>query len=173
MLLVVQSFRHIQPLWSHGLQHARVLYLSLSPRICSNSCPLSRWCHPTISSSVTLFSCPPFSQRQGLFQWVSSSHRWPKFWSFSFSISLFSEYCQQILTNWHLPRSLPMTEQQGHLPSASVETEGFPGGSEVKACASNAGDLGSIPGSGRSPGEGNGNPLQYSCLENSMDGRAW
>ena len=50
---------------------------------------------------------------------------------------------------------------------------GFPGGSEVKASARNAGDLGSIPGSGRSPGEGNGNPLQYSCLENSMDGGAW
>ena len=46
---------------------------------------------------------------------------------------------------------------------------GFPGGSEVKAFASNAGDPGSIPGSGRSPGEGNGNPLQYSCLENPMD----
>ena len=50
---------------------------------------------------------------------------------------------------------------------------GFPGGSEVKASASNVGDLGSIPGSGRSPGEGNGNPLQYSCLENPMDGGAW
>ena len=50
---------------------------------------------------------------------------------------------------------------------------GFPGGSDFKASASNAGDLGSIPGSGRSPGEGNGNPLQYSCLENPMDGGAW
>ena len=49
----------------------------------------------------------------------------------------------------------------------------FPGGSEGKASAYNAGDLGSIPGSGRSPGEGNGNPLQYSCLENPMDGGAW
>ena len=48
----------------------------------------------------------------------------------------------------------------------------FPGGSEVKASASNAGDPGSIPGSGRSPGEGNGNPLQYSCLENPMDGES-
>ena len=46
-------------------------------------------------------------------------------------------------------------------------------GSEVKTSACNVGDLGSIPGSGRSPGEGNGNPLQYSCLENPMDGRAW
>ena len=43
----------------------------------------------------------------------------------------------------------------------------------VKASASNAGDPGSIPGSGRSPGEGNGNPLQYSCLENPMDREAW
>ena len=47
------------------------------------------------------------------------------------------------------------------------------GGSEVKASAWNAGDRGSIPGSGRSPGEGNGNPLQYSCLENPMEGGAW
>ena len=47
------------------------------------------------------------------------------------------------------------------------------GGSEVKASACNAGDLGLIPGSGRSPGEGNGNPLQYSCLENPMDSGAW
>ena len=50
---------------------------------------------------------------------------------------------------------------------------GFPGGSEVKASASNAGDLGSILGSGRFPGEGNGNPLQYSCLENPMGREAW
>ena len=46
---------------------------------------------------------------------------------------------------------------------------GFPGGSDGKASVCNAGDPGSIPGSGRSPGEGNGNPLQYSCLENPMD----
>ena len=52
-------------------------------------------------------------------------------------------------------------------------TSGFPGGSDVKASACNAGDLSLIPGSGRSPGEGNGNPLQYSCLENPMDGGAW
>ena len=50
---------------------------------------------------------------------------------------------------------------------------GFPGGSDGKASACNAGDPGLIPGSGRSPGEGNGNPLQYSCLENPMDREAW
>ena len=49
----------------------------------------------------------------------------------------------------------------------------FPGGSDGKASACNAGDLGLTPGLGRSPGEGNGNPLQYSCLENPTDGGAW
>ena len=50
---------------------------------------------------------------------------------------------------------------------------GFPGGSDGKASACSGGDPGSIPGLGRSPGEGNGNPLQYSCLKNSMDRGAW
>ena len=53
---------------------------------------------------------------------------------------------------------------------------GFPGGPVVKNWPVNSGDTGSvssIPGSERSPGEGNGNPLQYSCLENLMDGGAW
>ena len=49
----------------------------------------------------------------------------------------------------------------------------FPGGSDGKASVYNAGDLGSNPGLGRSPGEGNGTPLQYSFLENPMDGGAW
>ena len=50
---------------------------------------------------------------------------------------------------------------------------GFPGGSAVKNPPANAGDMGSIPGSGRYLGEGNGNPLQYSCLENPMHRGAW
>ena len=52
-------------------------------------------------------------------------------------------------------------------------TSDFPGGSDSKASVYNMRDLGSIPGLGRFPGEGNGNPLQYSCLENPMDGGAW
>ena len=60
----------------------------------------------------------------------------------------------------------------GGLPSwASLM--GFPRGSEVKASACNARNLGSIPASGRSPGKRNGNSLQYSCLENLMEGGAW
>ena len=50
---------------------------------------------------------------------------------------------------------------------------GLPYGSDGKESACNAGDLGSIPGSGRGPGEGNSNPLQYSCLENPMDRGVW
>ena len=76
--------------------------------------------------------------------------------------------------------SLPILELQGgnvllrfYTACLGPLIRGFPGGSEVKASACNAGDLGSIPGSGRSPGEGNGNPLQYSCLENPMDRGAW
>ena len=60
----------------HGLQHSRLLCPPLSSRVCSNSCPLSQWCHPTISSSAT--PSPPvlnLSQHQGLFQWVGSSHQ--------------------------------------------------------------------------------------------------
>ena len=51
--------------------------------------------------------------------------------------------------------------------------QGFPGGSAGKESTCNAGDPGSILGLGRSPGEGNGNPFQYSCLGNPMDSRAW
>ena len=57
--------------------------------------------------------------------------------------------------------------------SSSFPLSGFPGGSDSKVSVCNAGDPSSIPGSGRSPGEGNGNPLQYSCMENSMDWGDW
>ena len=93
----------------HGLQHTRLPCPSLSPWVCSNSCPLRHWRHLTISSSVSPFLNP----------------------------------------------------------------EDFPGGSDGIASAYSAGDLGLISGSGRSSGEGSGNPLQYSCLKNSVDRGAW
>ena len=75
-------------LWPHGLQHARSPCPSLSPSVCSNSCSLSRWCHPTMSSSAAPFSsCPPsfpasvFSNELTL--WI----RRPSYWSFGFSPS--------------------------------------------------------------------------------------
>ena len=59
------------------------------------------------------------------------------------------------------------------IPHVYTHLRGFPGGSNGKESARKAGDPGSIPGSGRSPAEGNGNPLQYSCLENSMERGTW
>ena len=63
----------------------------------------------------------------------------------------------------------------GYTPICTTlhRSQGFPGGSVNKESACNAGDLGSIPGLGRSSGGGPGNPLQYSCLENPMDREAW
>ena len=64
-------------------------------------------------------------------------------------------------------------EKRWLLIEADKVIESFPGGSDDKESTCNVGDQGLIPGSGRFSGEGNGNPLQYSCLENSMDRGAW
>ena len=78
----------------HGLQHTRLPCPSLTPGACSNSCPSSWWCHPTISSSVDpLSSCPQPFPASGFFSNESVLRiRWPKYWSFSFSISPSNEY---------------------------------------------------------------------------------
>ena len=70
------------PLWPHGPQHASLPHPSLSPGACSNSYPLSWWCHPTISSSVVPFSsCPQSFLASGFFSNESALHiRWPKYW---------------------------------------------------------------------------------------------
>ena len=66
--VVVESFSPVDFLWPHGLQHIRLPCPPLLPRVCSNSCPLSQWCHPTISSSVALFSsCPQSFPASGAF----------------------------------------------------------------------------------------------------------
>ena len=70
-------------------------------------------------------------------------------------------------------KNLPMSKDLNEPLRLSTQSKDFAGGSDSKASDYNAGDLGSIPGLGRSPGEGIGNPLQYSCLENIMDGGAW
>ena len=91
-------------LWSHGLQHARLPYPSLSPGVCSNSNPLSHWCHPTISSSIApFFSCPQYFQHQGLF--ISESAlciSWPNYRSFSISSSNeYSDGEQELIIIYH------------------------------------------------------------------------
>ena len=77
----------------HGLQHARPPCPSPTPGVYSNSCPLSQWCHPTVSFSV--IPLPPafnLSQHQDLFKWVGYSHQVAKYSSFSFNISPSNEY---------------------------------------------------------------------------------
>ena len=83
--VVSDSWRH------HGLQHARPPCPSPTIRVYLNSCPLSQWCHPTISSSV--FIPPSVFLSIKVFSNESVLHiRWPKYWSFSFSISPSTEY---------------------------------------------------------------------------------
>ena len=103
------------PLWPHGLEHVRPTCPSPTPGACSNSCPLSWWCHSTKPSSVIPFSSclQPFPASV-----ISSESvlciRWPKYWSFSFNISPSSEYSWQISfrMNW-----LDLLAVQGTLKS--------------------------------------------------------
>ena len=117
-------------LWPHGLQHTRLPCPSPTPRVYSNSCPLSQWCLSTISSSSP--SPPAFnlSQHQGLFQWVSSSHQGPKYWNFSFSISPFNEYPG--LTSfridwfdWNSQESSPVQKHQFFCAQLSLQSSSY------------------------------------------------
>ena len=109
-------------LWPHGLQHARLLRPSPSPRVCSNTCPLSHWCYITISSSATLFY-----------------------------------FC---LLSFPVSGSFPMSR---HFASAG---QNIGASALTSVLPMNIQDWFPL-------GEGNGNPLQYSCLENPMDSGGW
>ena len=79
--------------WPHGLQHARLSCPLPTPGVCSNSCPSSGWCHPTILSCHPLLLLPSVFPSIRVSSRESVLHiRWPKYWSFSFSISLPNEY---------------------------------------------------------------------------------
>ena len=82
-------------------------------------------------------------------------------------------HCRQTLKQAFITVSLLRRTKLPFIECAYVQGRGFPCGSVVKKLPANAGDMGSIPGSGRSLGGRNGNPLQYSCLGNSMDRGAW
>ena len=84
-------------LWPHGLQHTRLPYPSPTPGACSNSCPSSWWCHPTISSCYPLLLLPSVLPSIRVFSNESVLHiRWPKYCSFSFRISPSDEYSGMI-----------------------------------------------------------------------------
>ena len=116
MLLLFSLSVMSDSLWPHGLHHARLPCPSPSPRACSNLCPLSLWCHPTISHSIVPFSSAfNLSQHQDFSNESVLQSRWPKYWSFSFSISPSNEYSRLIpfridwfdlLTAWETLKSL-------------------------------------------------------------------
>ena len=84
-------------LWPHESQHTRTPCPSPTPGVYSNSCPSSQWCHPAILSSVIPFSsCPQSLPASGSFPMSQLHIRWPKYWSFSFSISPSNEHPQLI-----------------------------------------------------------------------------
>ena len=88
-----QSLSHVQSnsLQPHALQHTRLPCPSLSPGVCSNSCPLSQWCHPSISSCYSLLLLPSIFPSIRVFSNESALRiRWPEDWSFSFSFSISS-----------------------------------------------------------------------------------
>ena len=94
----------------HGLQHARPPSPLTTPGVYSNSCPLSRWCHPTISSSVIPFFLPSIFPSIRVFSNESVLRiRWPKYWSFSFSISPSNEY-SGLISLWEILPWDPLSE---------------------------------------------------------------
>ena len=166
----IMSSHSVIPNCSWPMDCARQSSLSsTNSQSCSNSCPLSRWCHPTISSTVAPFSsCPQSFPTSG-----------------SFPVSQLFVLGDQSTGASASASVLPMTIQSwvplGLIGLTSLLSKGFkgssprgfPGSSGGKESACNAVDPGSNPGSGRFPGEGIGNPLQYSGLENSIDRGAW
>ena len=141
-------------LWPRELQHTRPP--CPSPAFPESTQTHVRWVSDAIQPSHPLSSPSPpalnLSQHQGLFKWVSS---------LSICLFLGSQFCPMglcvyLLFSYHTILSIIIVVY-------FEIKEGFPGGSDGEESAWNAGDLGSIPGLGRSPGESNGNPLQYSC----------
>jgi len=187
----------------HGLQHSRPPCPSPTSGVDSNSCPLSWWCHPTILSSVVPFSCPQSFPASGSFPMSQLFVSGGQSIGVSASTSVLPMNTQDWFplgcTGWislqskRLSRVFSNTTVQKHqffgasfLYSSTLTFKncrslyctcnlynGFPRWLNGKESACNAGDLGSIPGSGRSPEGGNGNPLQDSCLGNPTDRQAW
>ena len=137
-------------------------------------------CHPLFFLPSIFPSIRVFSSESAL------RIRWPKYWSFSFSISPSSETSGLISfrIDWLdllAVQTILKSLLQHHSSKASILWHStfftvqlsFSGGSDGKVSVYNARDPGSNPGSGRSPGEGNGKPLQYSCLGNPMDRGVW
>ena len=133
----------------HESQHARPPYPSPASGVHPDSRPLSQWCHPAISSFVVPFSSCPQSLP------VSESFPMSQLFAWggqSTGVSALASFLPKKSQGWYI---------------------GLPSSSDGKESACNTEDPGLIPGLERCSGEGNSNPLQYSCLENPMDRGAW
>ena len=133
----------LDSLWPHGLQHARLPCLSPSPGACSNSCPLSQWCHPNISSVI------PFSSR---LQSFPASGSFPRNQFFA-------------LGGLSIGASASASSEYSGLISFRIDC--------FDLFASHLEKLARYYFTRRSPGGGHGSPPQYSCLENPMGRGAW
>ena len=152
-------------------------YIYLSSNLTSISMIVSFMSVPIKASSETQNSCLNYNRCSGnIYNWLdgegyslldpSPSHCvFPFFFICTFLTDFILPY---LVLEFFLHKSNLL-----HQLTSSLLVIGFPGGLDGKASARSAGDLGSIPGLERSPGEGNGNPLQCSCLENLLDGGAW
>ena len=175
---VAQSCLTLQP---HGLQHARLPCPSPTPRAYSNSCPSQRWCHPSISSSAV-----PFSSH---LQSFPASGSFPMSWFFtlgghSIGVSASASVLPMNIQDWFPLGSTGLISLQSKGLSRVKEYIIFKwlamkrfswwlSGKETTRNVRAAKDVGSVPRLERSPGEGNGNPPQYSCLKNPIDRGAW
>ena len=156
-------------LWPHGLQHARPPWPSSTPGVYSNSCPLSRWCYPTISSSVI-----PFSSRLQSFP-ASGSFPMSQFFATggqSIRVSASTFVLAMNIQDWS-----PLRRRQWHptpvlLPGKSHGRRSLVGCSPQGREESDTTERLHFHFSFSCTGEENGNPLQCSCLENPRDGGA-
>ena len=178
----------------HGLQHIRLPCPSPTPRACSNSCPLSQWCHPTVSSSVVpFFSSLQSFPASGSFQWVSSSHQvakvlefQPQHQSFQWIFSIDFLYGWLVGSPCH-PRDAQESSPTPQFKSINSSAFSFLCGPTLTSIhdhwknhsfekwtfVDKAMSLLFNMLSRLVIGEGNGNPFQYSCLENPVDRGAW
>ena len=181
-VVVVQLLSHVR-LFAIPWTTARQASLSISvPRSLLKLMPIE-----LVMPSNHLIPCNPLLLLPSIFPSIRVFSnesvlriRWPKYWSFSFSISPSNEYSGLISfrIDWFDLLAVQGTQECSPTPQfkninslassflykVQLSHPHFPGGSDGKASVYNVGDPGSIPGSGRSSGEGNGNPLQYSCL---------
>ena len=160
----------------HELQHAGPPCPSPTPGVHSDLRPLSQWCHPAISSSVIPFSSlgqSKNSMESNHCEYINCIHGHT---SDLYQLPQFPTWvnshiqCHNFLSNFRYPRPLPLPHPANLASLMAWSVKNPP---EMQEIDLSTVGLGSIPGSGRSPGEGNGYPLQYSCPGNPIDRGVW